>query len=260
MDPMPPPDRPNRPVRPTGKPASRPASTPRAPAASRSPSAAPPEFGMRRPTRAPPPPKRKPPVVAWAIGGAALVAVAAAAFIFLRGGKGDAPKAGPVDAGASSAANPTAATAAPGDSKATPAGTKAEPTKPPPPPPPPPKLDAAAVDQRLAELATAADVIAYGALRKSQGSDAALADRCYEKALALEPANETAKQRLDVRKLSPTRALPGWDDVAVSKAAWRARPFEALAGVEMSRPERAKRVAAWEEARKALDERIALEE
>jgi hypothetical protein len=216
---------------------------------------------MRRPARvAAPVAKRRPPVLVGTIVGGALVVVAVIVFLAVRNAKTDARDAG---AASASATTPAAPPPSPKDSAApTNADSKAPAPvdAPNPPPPPPPALDAAAVDRRIAELATAADLVAYGDLVRSQSADASLADRCYAKALALEPANETAKQRLDVRKLSLTRDLPGWDDVATSKAMYRARPFEALADVEMSRPERAKQVAAWEEAKKALDERIALQE
>jgi hypothetical protein len=213
---------------------------------------------MRRPTRAaapPPPKKRSAPVVLWAVGGAVIVAAGAITFFLTRGGTGEPPKVESASRGTTSTAIPAA-----GAKEPVPAPAPLSTPKPPPPPPPAPKLDAAAVDLKIAQLSTAADLIACGDQVKSEGPDPSLADRCYAKALAVEPANETAKQRLDVRKFSLERDLPGWEDVAVTKAMYRARAFEALAGVEMSRPERAKRAAEWEEAREKLDERIALEE
>jgi hypothetical protein len=130
----------------------------------------------------------------------------------------------------------------------------------PPPAPPKPKLDAAEVDRRLASLTTAAELVALGDEVKRKSADASLADRCWTKALAADPANAEAKQRLDIRKLAPARDLPGFSDVAVSKAAYKAKAFEALADVEMSRPEREKQIAAWNEAKAALEARVALEE
>jgi hypothetical protein len=196
---------------------------------------------------------RKPSLrLALAIGGG--VVLVGAIVFFLARGHGSS---GPATATPSTASAPAPDAKAP-DAKApdpTPAPTPAPVAA-----PSPPKLDAAAVDAKLATVATAADALAFGDTVKGETGDAALADRCYAKARALDPESAEAKRRLDVRPFDPVKDLPGFGELATSKVVYRMKAFAALDETELSRPERQAQVEAWNGVRKAFEERVALEE
>ena len=250
-----PPARPG--VRPAARPptsgAARPAASvgPARPAATRPP----------RPRAAPPAARKVSPRLALAIDGGVVVVVVGAIAFFLTRGQGPSGAATTTSSTASAPALDAKAPA--GDAAAAaPADPPSDPSPVPAPvaAPPKPRLDAAAVDAKLASVATAADALAFGDTVKSETGDAALADRCYAKARALEPDSAEAKRRLDVRPFDPVKDLPGFGDLATSKVVYRMKAFEALDEKEMSRPERQAQVEAWNGARKAFEERAALEE
>jgi hypothetical protein len=250
------PDSSDPPPRPRPRPPSRPAARP---------SGRPVASGARspRPRAAPAPERSGLPKLALPLG-LGVVLLGAIAWFLLRG-KGSEPEAAPKTAAATPANSPTKEPTGDGASPA--AAAAAAPAPAPAPvaapvpvaPPPKPKLDAAAVDAKLAELASAADAVAFGDTVKSETGDAALADRCYAKALALEPENAEAKKRLDVRPFDPGKNLPGYGELATSKAAYRMKAFAALDEKEMSRPERQAALETWNGAKKGFEERVELE-
>ena len=210
-----------------------------------------------RPRAAPPAARKLSPRVALAIGGG-VVLVGAVAFFLTRGhGSGGGTTTPPVSAAAPENGTNAAAGAAPAAPAPAPEST---PAPAPVAAPPPSKLDAAAVDAKLATVATAADALAFGDTVKNETGDAALADRCYAKARVLDPESAEAKRRLEVRPFDPVKDLPGFGELATSKVVYRMKAFAALDETEMSRPERQAQVEAWNGARKAFEERAALEE
>jgi hypothetical protein len=196
-------------------------------------------------------PKKGPPVVPLAIGGGALLLIVVAVVLWKRGGD-DAPPKEPANAAAATGdANGTAA-APPADANGAKPAVEA-----PPAPPPPPSFDRAGLDAKLAATTSAADALSLGdeALAKTQ--EQALADRCFARALALEPENAAAKRRLDVRAIDPDRDFPGLGDVRGTPQTYLLKSFIALDKKKLSRPERQAELARWEKERPLIEARVA---
>ncbi len=199
-----------------------------------------------------------PPVVPIAIGGG--LAVVILAVYLLTRGSGDSQPA----ANGGTAANATGAMPRAGGTASTSPPTGASDPKTPmvaaPQPPPGPTLNRAAIDARLAALTTAAhaaDALTLGDEALKQTKDQALADLCFEKALALDPASATAKKKLDIRAVDPQADFPGLEEIQGSAQTYMIREFLKLRGKVMSRSERAKEVVRWTEKRKSVEARIA---
>lgn len=188
-----------------------------------------------------------PPLVPLAIGGGVVV-LALVAFLLTRGGDEPTPAAtnGSGDANHAPAANPSVAAA-----NASPqAPAPATPVKPPP-------FDRAALDAKLAAAASADAAVALGDEALKATKEQPLADRCYERALELDPAHGGAKRKLDVRPLDPQADFPGLDDIQGSAQSYLLRPFLRLRGKELSRPQRAIEVERWNRERVVIEARVA---
>src|SRR5688572_4827836 len=186
-------------------------------------------------------PKKGPPVVPLAIGGGALLLIVIGVLVFKGGG--DEPPKEP--ANGSPAAPPAEAPAAPPAEAAPPA------------PPPPPSFDRAGLDAKLAATTSAADAISLGDEAFAKTKEQELADRCFARALALEPDNALAKRRLDVRPLSADRDFPGLGDVRGTPQTYLLKSFIALDRKPLSRPERQAELARWEKERPLIEARVA---
>jgi len=201
--------------------------------------------------RKPAPPKKSSLVVPLAIGGGALLLVVGA-FVLLKGRGGgatpqepskEAPKESATEAAGTGETNgsPAAAPVA-----AAPAVEK----------PPAPTFDRAALDERLAAITGADAAVALGDSVFAMTNDHELADRCFVRALALEPDHAAAKRRLDVRPFDADRDLPGFGDVRGTPQTYLLKSFIALDGKRLTRPERQAEAARWAKERPLIDARV----
>jgi hypothetical protein len=225
---------------------------------------APPRAGARpRPGAAAPrgraPAPKKSPVVPLVLAGGALV-VGVALFFVMKGGSGGTEKDGKTANAAGTSASP-APTGPSSPAAPSPDGggtaVAAAPAATPAPAPPRPKLELAAAVAKLAEVKTAKEAVELGDVVLSDTNDLEIAEKCWRKALELEPGDVSAKARLDVKPFRPERDLPGLDDVTGTPQTWMLAEFLALSNKELSKGERERAVARWTGQRKVIEARMA---
>ncbi len=208
------------------------------------------------------PPAPRTPIVPIAAGGGALVLIVVVVVLMKgRGRSRAAPPTSPPAAAtnvatAPATASPTAAVSPSPSSAATPPSPAPAPAPVAPAPKPAPLPTPRAVQKKL-EAATTAAQAADAARDAEKLADAALIVQCWTRVFELDPTDAAARQKLDVRPLEPKRELPGFSAIDGTTQRVHLRPFYDAARGELTKTQRDAVVARWDQARAAIDARVA---